>query len=113
MVCHQGFYEKGLTTKAGLVTLVHVLEHFVDPLQVLKDINEADLKSEGNLFIEIPNPREFDYLPKDHDEFNSTHLWFFPIPALVKMLAKAGFEPFKISTIHYEDRNLTRTRVLC
>lgn len=111
--CFNGFYKPAIFGKSELITLVHVLEHFKDPIGTLKDIKEHDLKPNGTLFIEVPDAKEFDYLPKDHDEFNSLHLFFFTISTLDRILRKAGFNPYLIERLHYKDRNLSRIRMLC
>jgi len=111
--CFNGQYEKGIFSRVDFVTLVHVLEHIPDPIAFLRNIKETDLKSNGTLFIEVPDSGEFDYLPKEHDEFNSLHLWFFNISTLYRVVKRAGFIPHQIEWIRYKDRNLSRIRMLC
>jgi len=110
--CFNGFYKKGMFGESELVTLVHVLEHFKDPIGTLKDIKEHDLKPNGTLFIEVPDAEEFEYLDKQHDEFNSLHLWFFTVGTLDRILRKAGFISYRFERVKYKERNLSRIRCL-
>lgn len=112
--CYRDFYTPFLIEERfDLVTLVHVLEHFRDPMVALWGIHRNNIKKNGLLFIEVPDSIEFDYLPQSHDEFNSLHLFFFSVGILDNMLRKVGFTPFKIERIKYKDRNLSRIRMLC
>ena len=89
-----------------VTSLVHVLEHMPDPMKTLENIKSP------NLFIEVPDAVEFETLPKDHDEFNSTHLWFFNVSTLDRLCRDAGWQPYKIERVHYPERNLSRIRLL-
>jgi len=111
--CFNGFYKKGMFGNSDLVTLVHVLEHFIDPIGTLKDIKEHDLKDNGTVFIEVPDADEFDYLDKSHDEFNSLHFWFFKVSTLDRIARKAGFNPYLVRRVKYAERNLSRIQMLC
>jgi hypothetical protein len=107
MECLSGMFEPAMVPETVVTSLVHVLEHMSDPIETLKS-----LKSQL-LFIEVPDAREFDYLPPQHDEFNSTHLWFFNVSTLDRMCRMAGWTPYKIERVGYKDRGLERIRVLC
>jgi SAM-dependent methyltransferase len=113
--CYNYFYEDcpDHIEKSDLATLVHVLEHFEDPLSVLMMIKKHNLKKGGGVFIEVPDSIEFGLLPKEHDEFNSLHLFFFSVSSLDKLLRKAGFNPYLFERVTYKERNLSRIRVLC
>jgi SAM-dependent methyltransferase len=69
-----------------VITMVHVLEHIVDPIAVLKKLRDKITPS-GLLLIEVPhhpvNP--FELLIADH----RTH---FTVDSLTQALAAAGFE---------------------
>ena len=110
--CFNGFYEPGIFGKKDIVTLVHVLEHMRDPIQFLKQIRESDIKNGGVLYVEVPDACEFDYLPPDHDEFNSTHMYMFDMSTLIRVLQKGGFKPWLIRSLKYPKRQLTRISVL-
>jgi hypothetical protein len=51
------------------------------------------LRDDGSIFIEVPDGIEFDYLDRDHDDFNSLHLWFYKDASLLEMLDRTGFIP--------------------
>ncbi len=88
---HNGFYKKGIfNIKFDVITLIHVLEHFKDPITLLRDIH-TDLDVNGLAYIEVPDDVEFYLFDKDHDEFNSCHYYMFNLPSLSKMLTIAGF----------------------
>lgn len=68
-----------------VISMIHALEHFTDPVAVLKSIRTR-LSDDGLLFIEIPNVAEnpFDLLIADHVTHNTP-------ASLSRMLRKAGF----------------------
>ncbi len=69
----------------NLITMLHILEHILDPAAFLKQIS-ARLIKEGILLVEAPDYRQnpFDLLVSDH----CTH---FTLSALTELLRKAGF----------------------
>lgn len=99
--------------KFNNITLLHVLEHIEDPHKFLKDlhrfmyVNDSE-NSDSWLFIEVPDDMEFEYLDKDHDEFNSCHVYFYSMSSLYKTLERSGFRVLDMHREHYEKRNLTR-----
>jgi len=94
----------------GMVTLIHVLEHIDDPVSFLQGIK----KNIGKwLFVEVPSAIEFEYLDKNHDEFNSCHVKFYTQETLRTLLRKAGLSVSHITTTHYGTRNLSRILALC
>jgi SAM-dependent methyltransferase len=106
--CFEGFYEPGIwNTKFDFISCIHILEHAKDPIQFLSDI-KTDLRKDGILFIEVPDSVEFDYLPKEHDEFNSCHVFMFDVSTLDRILRTAGFLPYLVRRIKYKERNLSR-----
>lgn len=96
--------------KFDTVSLIHVLEHMEDPDQFLRKVRRK-IRQGGYLFVEIPDAEEFDYLPIDHDEFNSCHVSFFDMPNLYRLLDRGGFRVTHLQKMRYEDRNLTR--IMC
>lgn len=77
-----------------LVTFWDVLEHLADPRQALVEAARITRPS-GSLVLSLPNPRSLEArmfgtnwagwdIPR--------HLWWFPKPALVRLLAETGWE---------------------
>jgi hypothetical protein len=91
------------------VSLVHVLEHIEEPDAFLQKIKPV---CKRHLFIEVPDAREFAYLPKEHDEFNSCHLWFFTLQNLITLIERNGFTVVEASRKFYPQRKLSRILVL-
>jgi SAM-dependent methyltransferase len=94
-----------------VITMVHVLEHIQDPEAFLLESKKA-LVPNGTLFIEVPDSVEFEYLPKDDDEFNSLHLHFFDVANLYNLVERCGFNITDIHRAHYSERNLRRILLL-
>lgn len=69
-----------------VITMVHVLEHIIDPVAVLKTVREK-LAPGGLLLIEVPHhpANPFELLIADH----RTH---FTVDSMTRALAAAGFE---------------------
>lgn len=89
----QLFVERIDSTKEfSLVSLIHTLEHLLDPIEDLKKLKKY-LCKEGLLFIQVPNLLEnpFDLLLADH-------LLHFTPGTLIDTLARAGFEVKALST---------------
>lgn len=74
-----------------IVTMIHSLEHFVDPIGGLREIKPL-VGDDGCLLIEVPNAAvtPFDLLVADH----VTH---FSLPHLGVMLDKAGLDTVALS----------------
>lgn len=94
------------------VSLVHVLEHIEEPVEFLKNLHGA-MKSDGKLFIEVPDAVEFEKLPPFSDEFNSCHTHFYEVPTLYKTLGMANYNVTDIHREHYKERNLYRIMAVC
>ena len=93
-----------------VVTLIHVLEHIVDPVSFLKEIKKVTGHA---LYIEVPDAWEFKKLKKEHNEFSSDHVYFYDMPSLLKIINRAGFDIGKAFYSHYDERNLTRLTMIC
>jgi SAM-dependent methyltransferase len=110
--CHQGYYRpKIFKRKFDYISIVHVLEHQRNPIKFLSDV-ASELEEGGTVYIEVPDAIEFEYLDRNHDEFNSTHLWMFDVPTLDRICRKAGLKPYLIRRTKYGERNLSRIRLL-
>lgn len=94
-----------------VITLVHVLEHIESPVILLREIRDR-MNDDGRLFIEVPDSVEFEYLEHDHDEFNSTHLFFYDTAAIYNLLSRV-FYVTDIHRVHYKSRNLSRIMAVC
>lgn len=92
------------------VSCIHTLEHIQDPEGFLGKLKGC-LK-DGYLFLEVPDAVEFDYMDKDHDEFNSCHLYFYDVPNLVRTVEFCGFRVTDIQRVYKNQRNLSRIRLL-
>lgn len=90
-----------------VISLIHLLEHIEDPDDFLNKVKRLLLPG-GELFIEVPDASEFNYLDKDHDEFNSTHVYFYNICSLSRLLERNGFIILSAKRMHYKKRKLTR-----
>ena len=99
--------------KFNLITLIHLLEHMRNPVEILKTVKDRHLLNGGSVYIEVPDAKEFKTLDKNHDEFNSTHLLFFTPESLEAVAKKAGLTPYTIRKVTYTKRNLERIGMLC
>lgn len=77
-----------------LVVMSHVLEHIPDVDQELRSVRAA-LRSDGRLFIEVPNASGNQALPFDD---NISHVHFFSPTSLHRMLAKHGMTALSVET---------------
>ena len=89
-----------------LITLWHVLEHFHEPLSILKELRKC-LSPEGILVIEVPNlhslkfmlaPAGRRWVGGNHPRY---HCSFFAAPTLTRTLAQAGYSVTTKSLLTY------------
>lgn len=86
------------------ITLWHVLEHLTDPLQTLSYCREW-LKSDGYLFIEVPNVASWQAQLFKTNWFHldaPRHLFLFTPKALDILLSKAGFAAWRRQYFSFE-----------
>jgi SAM-dependent methyltransferase len=102
--------EMPVYAKFDIITLIHVLEHIVDPVPFLKQIKEITGKA---LYIEVPDASEFKHLGKGHNEFSSDHVYFYDLPSIIEIVNRAGFKMVGSFYSNYKDRNLTRLTAMC
>ena len=83
---------KRLDGAYDLVSMIHALEHFLDPLETLVALRR-NLAPGGHVFIEVPDVSKnpFDLLIADH-------VSHFTPSSLTRMLARAGYEVVRIET---------------
>jgi len=67
-----------------LITMVHALEHFAEPLDALRDL-KSKIAAGGRIFVEVPNAQAnpFDYVIADH-------MLHFTPAALAGLATRAG-----------------------
>ncbi|MBF0281302.1 MAG: class I SAM-dependent methyltransferase [Zetaproteobacteria bacterium] len=86
-------YDLKATQQHDAVLLIHVIEHFREPLKALRTIARL-LRNDGTLYIECPNLSApfatFDRL------FHFAHIYNFTHHTLIQMAQMAGFEVVKI-----------------
>lgn len=81
-----------------LITLKQVLEHFVDPNEVLKEVYRT-LKPNGILYIEVPNTNCLESRLFKQYWFNlevPRHTYHFKLNNFVEFIRKNGFEKLRI-----------------
>ncbi len=83
-----GFYTSALEAVPGdfdLISMIHVIEHVVNPLELLKGLR-SKLRPGARLLVEVPSYRQnpFELLIADH----RTH---FDAPSLSLLLERAGY----------------------
>jgi SAM-dependent methyltransferase len=84
----------GIRGGFDLVLMSHVIEHLEDPAAEIAAIEKV-LKPEGALFLEAPNGAGNRSLPIDD---NRSHLHFFGVASLTRLLAGAGLETVATAT---------------
>jgi len=78
----------------------HVLEHCLDPLQILKRLAGV-LKDGGVLYVAVPDMMN----PKGSLNkywFRAVHTYYFSKPTLLSLTGKAGLEPLVVNTEDHE-----------
>ena len=67
-----------------LISLMHVLEHVVDPVQTIRSLRESNMMPGGYLLLEVPNLIE-------HESLELSHLYAFSQSTLRETVQQAGF----------------------
>ena len=83
-----------------LITMTHVLEHLLDPIQFTEDLRLRWLLPEGALVVEVPNLF-------GHLNLERPHLLCFHSATLRRALAAAGFETKRV--VHH---GFPRSRII-
>ena len=78
------------TKRADLISFLYVLEHVDHPGEFL-DVIKTNLQLDGLVFIEIPDASVVSFASKDHDAYNSCHLWLFGSAQVTELLKNHGF----------------------
>ncbi len=100
-----------LKEKYDLITLVAVLEHILDPTEMLRSLKN-DLENLGLLFIEVPSDQDFQSLDPCHDNFMMPHLYFFSKNTIEEILKRSGMVPVVVQYA-VTHRKKTMIRALC
>lgn len=79
-----------------VITLFHVLEHFADPVGILKQIAKK-IKKDGQIIIEVPNANDalltlYKNAPFSRFTYWSCHLFLFTERTLASAAEKAGLK---------------------
>jgi len=77
-----------------LITLIHVLEHVLDPVGVLTQAVDR-LSRNGLIYIEVPDLLSERWSGKDF--FHIAHIWYFHEIALRNLFLRCGLELVKIT----------------
>lgn len=103
----------GLDYKFDVITISHVFEHLLNPVEILKLVRQS-LAPGGVLYIEVPNiPAESLLKYPDHiwaPRFDEPHITFFSLDTLRDMLVREGFDPFFCDTSGPEYRYISGWR---
>jgi SAM-dependent methyltransferase len=94
-----------------LITLIHVLEHLLDPRDFLQKVRE-DIAPGGMLYLEVPDLMDFRNLPINHDRFMSPHLYYFSRNSLGRLLAESGWRVVE-DDVYVGMRGHANLRLLC
>ena len=87
----QGYFgQTSLTQEYDVLSFLYVLEHLDDPGEIL-DVAKACLSQQGLLFFELPDASVVNFGERDHDAYNSCHLWLFGAYQITNLLQKHGF----------------------
>lgn len=98
-------WSESLDVKFDLILMRHVLEHFMNPLQVLKKISNS-LSKNGILYIAVPNAMKAKK-PLLDSWFRIPHTYYFNQQSLNNILSKAGFNPISLKEgDHYNENEL-------
>jgi SAM-dependent methyltransferase len=83
---------RDLPRNFDVITMVHSLEHFPEPSQVLRELS-GKIACGGRLFVEVPDAgaNPFEYLVADH-------MIHFTAPTLVRLASDSGFAVECLST---------------
>lgn len=74
-----------------LITCMHTLEHFIDPVDALISCNKA-LKIGGYIHIQVPSPFGLVFRRGIDFAFKPYHLFYFSQEVLKSLLSQTGFE---------------------
>jgi Methionine biosynthesis protein MetW. len=84
-------WEQDYQKKFDLITLRHVLEHFMNPLEVLEKL-KSTLSPDGIIYIAIPNSLILEGRELFNSYFRVVHTYYFNKFSIKNLIQKAGYE---------------------
>jgi len=113
-IINKSIYDFDSSDKYEVIMLWGVLEHFYEPLQILKKVNEL-LTDTGILLLEVPSAdsvlvRCYERTQKTVDRIieGDRHIMLFSIQSFIEMPEKAGFYPVEIKSNGLDISTLNR-----
>jgi len=92
------FMHIDMADKYDLITFNKVLEHVIDPIEMLKK-SQLFLKPQGVVYIELPDGEKAKFEGFDREEFFIDHHHIFSATSFSIMIDKAGFEIINIGRL--------------
>jgi len=92
------FMNIDMTHKFDLITFNKVLEHVIEPIEMLKK-SKCFLKPQGIVYIELPDGEKAIFEGFDRQEFFIDHHHIFSATSFSIMIDKAGFEIINIGRL--------------
>lgn len=87
-ICYEDFIKSNIDSKYDFVTMVHVLEHFPDPISAINKLKTI-LNKGGYAYIEVPS---FDWVEfRIKEKFCPVHISYFSYKQLIKLFEHSGF----------------------
>lgn len=80
-----------------MVVMRHVLEHFTDPYEALKDMH-ALLKPGGRLYVAVPNMGSWHSRFRGWPGYEPYHVQYFGKQSLAVLLRRSGFQPVRMAS---------------
>lgn len=113
-IINRNIYDFDLSEKYDVIMLWGVLEHFYEPLQILKKVYRL-LKDDGILLLEVPSAdsvlvRYYEKSLRSVDRIieGDRHIMLFSIQSFIEMPEKAGFYPVEIKSNGLDISTLNR-----
>lgn len=97
----EGLFKEGLGFDGfDLCTLNKVVEHLVDPIELLRQACTALSPNRGVLYVEVPAKETIDCRPHDDNILGALHRQLYDIGSLNAALKKAGLEAIRLERIY-------------
>jgi 2-polyprenyl-3-methyl-5-hydroxy-6-metoxy-1,4-benzoquinol methylase len=104
----QDYRNLNWTRKFHIITLNKVLEHFIDPITVLKKCG-TEIKSGGFVYIELPDGENASKDPAGYNrqEFFIDHYHAFSMSSMEMLIRTCGFLPLCLERLREPSRKYT------